>query len=189
MQVGALADALAEVAVVGGQQQDEPAHDQQVEPAARGGGAHAGVAPEAGVVQDLAGRGADEREEGAERLEVAHLLHVPQVTLEVGLDVALHPQVAVDLGVDSRLGSGAAMEPVGEVNVGGVATGVGGQAVEPVAGAARGRRSDNLRDGEGVEADHCDPPRECLAGAPHERKPASRSAASGRADGGRRCRP
>ena len=170
MQLGALPYPLAEVPVVGGQQHHEPARDEQVQPPARGGGAHPRVASQAGEVQHLAGRGADEREERAERLEVADLLHVPQVALEVGLDVALHPQVAVDVGIEARLGPGAAVEPVGEVDLRGAAAGVRAEAVEQLPEAGGGRRPDDLGNREGIEVEHGCPPREGLAHAPHQRE-------------------
>ena len=77
--------------MVGWEQVDEPAGDEDVQPPARGGRAHPDISSEACEVQYLSARSANQREERTEGLQVSDLLDVAEVAFQIGLYVAFHP--------------------------------------------------------------------------------------------------
>ena len=85
-----------------------------------------------------------------------------------GSDWASEGAAAVDLGSSRGSSQAPRWSQSTRSTSGASRPEVGAQAVEPVGEAGRVRRSGHLRDGEGVEVDHCDPPRESVADGPRE---------------------
>ena len=164
----ALPDSLTEVPVVGWEQVDEPAGDEDVQPPARGGRAHPDISSEACEVQYLSARSANEREERTEGLQVSDLLDVAEVAFQIGLHVAFHPQSTVHVRIEPGFGVGAPEQPVAEVETERPAAAQ--MLVQQLADASRRGRAEHFGDRQRIERQHRDSSRQGLAHSAHQRE-------------------